>query len=92
MFFDIMLSALRAAFVWAVPKVAVMFGIYVISATVYQPILDRFKSVLMTQLSSSGQYLQYFELLGVNDFITIIFSAYTLHFAIKAGKSGLGAK
>ena len=87
--FDIVLSALRAFFTWAMPKIAVFFGVYVLSTNVTKPIFERFQHLLEQQLGQAGQFVQVFELIGVNDFISIIFSAYALAFSLKASKAAL---
>lgn len=91
MFFDIFFSALRAFFVWAAPKVAVLFGVYVLSANVINPIIDRVKQLITQQINSqAGIFVQFFELLGVYDMVSILFAAYIMAFSLKASKSALG--
>lgn len=86
------LAALQSAFVWALPKIAVFFGIYILSDTVTKPIFEYLKNQALAQLgAAAAQYSQFFQILGVYDFVNILFSAYIMAFSIKAAKSGASA-
>lgn len=91
--FNVLLSALQAAFTWLLPKIAVFFGIYVISDTVTKPIFEWLKAQALAQLGQAGaQFSQFFTILGVYDAFNIIFAAYLMALSIKAGKLGATAK
>lgn len=86
-------GALTKFSLWVFPKIAAFFGIYVLSDTVTKPIFVWLQQqVLQSVGSANGQYAQAFELLGVNDFMAIIFSSYALALSLKAGKAATGAK
>lgn len=81
-------DALLAAFGWLLPKVAVFFGIYAISNTVAKPIFDYLKAQALAQLgAAASQYSSFFQILGVYDFLNILFAAYIMSLSIKAAKS-----
>lgn len=86
--FNVLLSALQSAFTWLLPKIAVFFGIYAISNTVAKPIFDYLKAQALAQLgAAASQYSQFFQILGVYDFLNILFAAYIMSLSIKAAKS-----
>jgi len=78
-------AALTAFLSWAMPKIAVFFGIVVISNAILNPIFNSLKQkVLSTISANAGSFLNAFQLLGGFDAISIIFSAYALAIGIKA--------
>jgi len=83
--FAIFSTALTAFLSYAMPKIAVFFGIAILSTAVITPIFEGLKNKALAQVSANaGSFLNAFELLGGFDCISIIFSAYIAAFALKA--------
>lgn len=84
--------ALMAFLSWAMPKIAVFFGIVVLSNAVITPIFDALKNKVLSNISANaGTFLNAFELMGGFDCISIIFSAYALAFGLKASARAAAA-
>ena len=78
-------AALTAFLTFAMPKIAVFFGIVAISNAVLNPIFNALKEKVLSNISANaGQFLNAFQLLGGFDAISIVFAAYALAFGIKA--------
>ncbi len=78
-------AALTAFLTWAMPKIAVFFGIVIISNSVLNPIFNALKQKALDNISANaGQFLNAFELLGGFDAISIVFAAYALSLGLKA--------
>lgn len=78
-------AALTAFLSWAMPKIAVFFGIVVISNAILNPIFNALKQKVLSAISANaGSFLNAFQLLGGFDAISIIFAAYALAIGIKA--------
>lgn len=78
-------AALTAFLAFAMPKIAVFFGIVVISNAVITPIFESLKGQALLQVSqNAGSFINAFQLLGGFDFISILSSAYIMSFGIKA--------
>ncbi len=83
--FQLFSTALSAFLMWAMPKVAVFFGIALVSTAVLKPIFEGFKTAALAQVSeNAGTFLNAFEMMGGFDCISIIFAAYITAFSIKA--------
>jgi len=79
------LSALTDFLAIAIPKIAVFFGIAILSTAVITPIFEGLKAKALAQVSqNAGSFLNAFELMGGFDCISIIFSAYIAAFSLKA--------
>lgn len=85
--FSILSAALRAFLVWGAPKIAVLFGLYAVANTVTKPMFDWLQAQVLNQIGQAGQYAQYFNMLGVTEFLSIIFSAYVFALGVKVVKS-----
>lgn len=83
--FTVFSSALSAFLAYALPKIAVFFGIAILSTAVVTPIFESLKAKALLQVSqNAGSFLNAFELMGGFDCISIIFSAYIAAFSLKA--------
>ena len=83
--FVVFSSALTAFLAYAMPKIAVFFGIAILSTAVITPIFEGLKAKALTQVSqNAGSFINAFELMGGFDCISILFSAYIAAFALKA--------
>lgn len=80
-------AALTQFLMYAMPRIAAFFGIYILADTVTKPMFVWIQQQVMSQLASASQFQQAFALLGVNDFVSIVFNAYLLALSLKAGKA-----
>ena len=62
-------------------------GIYVLADTVTKPMFLWIQQQVMAQFASASQFQQAFEMLGVNDFVAIVFNEYLLALSLKAAKA-----
>lgn len=90
--YAIFYSALTAFLSFALPKIAIFLGVYAISDTVTKPMFLWIQNQVLEKISAAPQFAQAFEIMGVNDFVSIIFSAYALAIGLKAAKSAAAAK
>lgn len=80
-------AALTQFLMYAMPRIAAFFGIYVLADTVTKPMFVWIQQQVMAQFASASQFQQAFEMLGVNDFVAIVFNAYLLALSLKAAKA-----
>jgi len=82
-----------ALFAWAAPRLLAMFGVAVVSSTVFQPAFSFLKSQMTSQLSGLGaDGVALMQYLGVQDAISIFFAAVTLKLSIRAAKAAMAKK
>ena len=63
--FTVFSSALSAFLAYALPKIAVFFGIAILSTAVVTPIFESLKAKALLQVSqNAGSFLNAFELMG----------------------------
>lgn len=83
-------NGILSAFAILLPKILLMLGVAGASYLVIKPLFVSVQNHVLIQIgSSAAQFAQAFEMLGVNDFISIVFSAYLLSIGLKFGKSAV---
>lgn len=83
-------QGILAAFAVLMPRILLMLGVAGASYVVIKPIFVFIQNQVLLKIGSSAvQFGQAFEMLGVNDFISIVFSAYLLSIGLKFGKSAV---
>lgn len=81
-------DGLLAAFAVLWPKILLALGVGTISYTVIKPMFVFIQTQVLQKISSSApQFAQAFEMMGVNDFVSIVFSAYILALGLKFAKT-----
>lgn len=82
------LSAVGVAlFQWALPRLLAVFGVVAVSQTVFTPLFSYLQSKITSNISAMGsQVADFLQYCGVQDAISIIFSAYALKLSIRAAK------
>lgn len=83
-------DGILAAFAVLMPKILLGLGLVGVSYAVIKPMFLFIQNKVLAQISSMPpQFAQAFEMLGVNDFVSIVFSAYLLSIGLKFGKSAV---
>lgn len=83
-------EGILAAFAVLMPRILIMLGVAGVSYAVIKPMFVFIQNQVLLKIgSSAAQFGQAFEILGVNDFISIVFSAYLLSIGLKFGKSAV---
>lgn len=86
-------DAILAAFAVLWPKILIMLGVGGISYTVVKPMFVFIQNQVLAKIGSSApQFGQAFEMMGVNDFVSIVFSAYILALGLKFAKTSAATK
>lgn len=83
----ILVQAIIAALGFILPRLLAVFGVVLFSETAVKPILDWLQGQIVSQLSGSAEFLQFLQFMGVQDAISIIFSAYGLLIGMSAAKA-----
>lgn len=83
----VLVQALVAAAGYLLPRLLATLGVVMFSETTVQPILDWLQGKIVGQLSGSGEFLQFLQFMGVQDAVSIIFSAYGVLLGMKAAKA-----
>lgn len=81
-------QGILAAFAVLMPRILLMLGVVGASYTVIKPMFVFIQNQALQQLASvPPQFAQAFEMMGLNDFLSIVFSAYLLAIGLKFAKS-----
>lgn len=83
----ILIQAIIAAAGYLLPRLLAALGVVVFSETAIQPILNWLQGKIVEQLSGSGEFLGFLQFMGVQDAISIIFSAYGVLLGMVAAKA-----
>lgn len=86
-------QGILAAFATLAPKLLLMFGVGAASYAIVKPLFVKVQTYALSMISaSSSQFAQAFEVMGVNDFVSIIFTAYMMSLGIKAAKGAAASR
>ncbi|MCE4068535.1 MULTISPECIES: DUF2523 family protein [Pseudomonas] len=83
----ILVQAIVAAGSYLLPRLLAAIGVVAFSQTAVQPVLNWLQGKIVEQLSSTGEALQFLQYMGVQDAISIIFSAYAVLLGMTAAKA-----
>lgn len=72
---------------YLLPRLLAAIGVVVFSETAVQPILDWLQGQIISQLSGSAEFLGFLQFMGVQDAISIVFSAYGVLLGMVAAKA-----
>lgn len=83
----ILVQAIIAAGTYFLPRLLAALGVVVFSETAVQPILNWLQGKIVEQLSGSAEFLGFLQFMGVQDAVSIIFSAYGVLLGMVAAKA-----